>query len=337
MKVTRKDVAKYAGVSEQTVSYVLNNSRKFSDDVVKRVKKAIKDLNYQPDMIAKSMSQKQTKSVAIFIRDMGNPIFPAIIHGFQKKAFEKGYSVYIADTEGCQDVDFLIASLISRRVDGVYISMFSDNDFVRIVNVFQENGIKVVIGNEESRLCDVPSVTVDFEDGMKQIVRYLHDCGHEKIVYLSGIDTRQKNDNRYDVFCKEYRALFGREPVVIENEAPYATTVESGKQLVEKLFAVTDDFTAIVTTNDLMAYGVIDALKQKNKRIPEDISVIGIDDIMFSKYINPPLTTLGYNNQEFGAKTFKVLMKSIQGKDAVSIKESCYIVERGTVKKIKDV
>ena len=97
MKITRKDVAKYAGVSEQTVSYVLNNSRKFSDDVVNRVNKAIKDLNYQPDMIAKSMSQKQTKSVAVFIRDMENPIFPAIIHGFQKKAFEKGYSVYIAE------------------------------------------------------------------------------------------------------------------------------------------------------------------------------------------------------------------------------------------------
>lgn len=335
MKVSRKDVAKYAGVSEQTVSYVLNNSRNFSEDVVERVQKAIKDLNYQPDMIAKSMSQKQTKSVAVFIRDMENPIFPTIIHGFQKKAFEKGYSVYIADTEGCQDVDFLITSLISRRIDGVYISIFSDDDLVRIVNRFRDNEIKVVIGNEESRLSDVPSVTVDFEDGMKQILRYLYDCGHEKIVYLSGIDTKQKNDSRYVSFCEEYRKLFGREPIVIECEEPFATTVESGKKLAEKLFEQTDDFTAIVTTNDLMAYGVIDVLKQKNKRVPDDVSVIGIDDIIFSKYVSPPLTTLGYDNEKLGAQTFKTLMKSLKGANVESIKESCYIVERSTVKKIK--
>lgn len=335
MKVSRKDVAKYAGVSEQTVSYVLNNSRKFSKDIVERVQKAIKDLNYQPDMIAKSMSQKQTKTVAFFVRNIENPIFPAIIHGFQRKAFEKGYSVYIADTEGCRDVDFLITSLISRRIDGVYISMFSDDDFVRVVNRFKENGIKVVIGNEDPRLCGVPSVTVDFYDGMRQILKYLYDCGHEKIVYLSGIDTKQKNDSRYASFGEEYRRLFGREPVVIENEEPFATTVESGKQLAEKLFEQTDDFTAIITTNDLMAYGVIDVVKQKNKNVPDDVSVIGIDDIMFSKYINPPLTTLGYNNEEFGAKTFKILMKSIAGENVESVKENCYIVERSTVKKIR--
>ncbi|MBQ9710348.1 MAG: LacI family DNA-binding transcriptional regulator [Clostridia bacterium] len=335
MKITRKDVAKYAGVSEQTVSYVLNNSRKFSDDVVNRVNKAIKDLNYQPDMIAKSMSQKQTKSVAVFIRDMENPIFPAIIHGFQKKAFEKGYSVYIADVEGCKDIDFLVTSLISRRIDGVYISMFADKDFVRIVKRFADNGIKVVVGNEESSLDGVPSVTVDFADGMRRIISYLKENGHRKIVYLSGIDVEQKNDTRYHAFCSEYKAAFGEEPTVIENHAPFATTVESGKYMAEKLFSITDDFTAIVTTNDLMAYGVIDALKQKGKSVPDDVSVIGIDDIMFSQYINPPLTTLGYNNEEFGAKTFKVLMKSMSGKDVESTKEYCHIVERSTVKKLQ--
>ena len=84
-----------------------------------------------------------------------------------------------------------------------------------------------------------------------------------------------------------------------------------------------------------MAYGVIDVVKQKNKNVPDDVSVIGIDDIMFSKYINPPLTTLGYNNEEFGAKTFKILMKSIAGENVESVKENCYIVERSTVKKIR--
>lgn len=334
MKVTRKDIANYAGVSEQTVSYVLNNSRKFSDDVVNRVNKAIKDLNYQPDMIARSMSQKQTKTVAVLIRDMENPIFPAIIRGFQKKAFEKGYSVYIADVEGCENVDLLVSTLISRRIDGVYISMFADSDFVRVIKRFVDNGIKVVIGNEESSLDGVPSVTVDFVDGMRQIVAYLKGKGHKKIVYLSGIDITRKNDGRYAAFCDEYRRAFDVEPLVIENEKPYATTVESGKMLTEKLFEVTDDFTAIVTTNDLMAYGAIDALKQRGKRIPDDVSVVGVDDIMFSKYINPPLTTLGYDNEQFGEKTFKVLLGKMTDKDVVSAKEYCHIIERESVKTI---
>ena len=105
MRVTRKDVSRLAGVSEQTVSYVLNDSRKFSKDVVDRVNKAIETLHYKPDMVAKSMVKKKTDTVAIIVRDMANPIFPAIIHGFQEQAAECGYSVYISDVAGSGDVE----------------------------------------------------------------------------------------------------------------------------------------------------------------------------------------------------------------------------------------
>lgn len=335
MKITRKDVAKYAGVSEQTVSYVLNKSRKFSADVVSRVNNAVKELNYQPDMIAKSMSKKRTNTVALFAQDIENPIFPAIIHSFQEKASEFGYSVYIADIKGCKDINSLIASLISRRIDGIYISMFSDEDFMRIANHFKDCGIKVVLGNVDAEIDDIPSVTVDFADGMRKIVEYLRDCGHEKIVYISGIDINQKNDVRYVSFVNEYEKLFQRKPIVVENDFPYATTVETGIRLAEKLLSDGEDFTAVVTTNDLMAYGVIDCLLQHGKRVPEDVSVIGIDDIMFSKYIMPPLTTLGYDNMKLGGNIFEVLRESIEGKSSLSRKVQCYIVERDSVKNIK--
>ena len=334
MKTTRKDVAKYAGVSEQTVSYVVNGSRKFSNTIVERVNKAIKELNYQPDMIARSMTQKQTKSVAILIKNIENPIFPAIIRGFQRKAIEKGYSVYIVDAEGSVCIDNIVSSLIARRIDGVYVSMFADEEFVHIVKQFIENDIKVVIGNIETALSSTPSVTVDFVEGMKQIVEYLKLKGHRKIAYLSGIDIKQKNDNRYTAFLDEYKRCFGNEPLVIENSAPYSTTVESGKFLTEKLFTISGDITAILTTNDLMAYGAIEVIKQKGKLVPDDISVIGIDDIMFSKYTNPPLTTLGYDNEGFGEKTFKVLLNSMLGNEPTSAKVKPYIVERESVKEV---
>ena len=96
-------------------------------------------------------------------------------------------------------------------------------------------------------------------------------------------------------------------------------------------FSIYEDKEAEVRT---ILTTIYDALKQKGKRVPDDVSVIGIDDIMFSQYINPPLTTLGYNNEEFGAKTFKVLMKKMSGKEVETVKEYCYIVERSTVKKV---
>lgn len=337
MRVTRKDVAKRAKVSEQTVSYVLNGSRKFSDDIVEKVHKAMAELNYKPDMIAKSMKTKKTNTVAIIVRDIANPIFPAVIHGFQERAAQFGYSVYISDVAGGVDVNSQITDLIARRVDGVYLALVSESNMSAIVERFVTNDIKVVLGNRDKNVTyNIPCVLTDFSAGMRKIVEYLHKNGHEHIVYLSGLDIKADNDERYEAFIRVYKDLYGKIPYVIENEKPYSTTVEDGIKLTEKLLAKNIDCTAIIATNDLMAYGVIDCLTAHGKRVPDDVSVIGIDDILYSKYISPPLTTLAYDYHEIGREVFDLLRYKIDKDDLCNDRLiNTHIVERNTVKRIK--
>lgn len=337
MRVTRKDIAKYAGVSEQTVSYVLNGSRKFSAAVVERVQTAMRDLNYKPDMIAKSMATKRTHTVAIIVRDVANPIFPAVIHGFQERAAKSGYSVYISDIAGGVDVNSQITDLIARRVDGVYLSLLSESGMNAIVERFAENDIKVVLGNKYPAVTrDVPCVLTDFVTGMRKIVEYLHELGHEDIVYLSGLNVHSENDDRYGAFVRAYTDIFGKAPHVVENVAPFGTDVEDGVRLTEKLLKERVPLSAIVTTNDLMAYGVIDCLKSHGKRVPDDVSVVGIDDILYSKYVSPALTTLGYDYHELGRKVFDVLRAAVEENSVAGGADiQTYIVRRNTVKDLR--
>lgn len=335
MRVTRKDVSRLAGVSEQTVSYVLNNSRKFSKDVVDRVNKAIETLHYKPDMVAKSMVKKKTDTVAIIVRDMANPIFPAIIHGFQEQAAECGYSVYISDVAGSGDVEKQVNDLIARRIDGIYISLVSERNLNEIVSRFLGNNVKVVLGNKEETVKEsLPVVEADMDGGMRKIVAYLKEKGHKDIVYLNGLNPERKS-RRFSAFVDEYYKEFGKKPSVINDDAPYSTTVEDGMRLTDKLLSEKVPFSAIIATNDLMAYGVIDKLKERGYRVPDDVSVVGIDDIMYSKYINPPLTTLGYDYKMLGKKIFRVLYSEICGERISETNEETYIVERNTVKDIR--
>ena len=335
MRITRKDIAKYAGVSEQTVSYVLNGTRKFSDDVVQRVQKAMKDLNYKPDMIAKSMVTKRTHTMAIIVRDVVNPIFPAVIHGFQERASQCGYSVYISDIAGGVDVNSQITDLIARRIDGVYLSLLNDSDVNELVERFISNDIQVVLGNKYTNVAsDVPCVLTDFTAGMRKIVTYLREHGHKDIVYLSGLDVCADNDERYVSFVRAYREAFGKEPCSIGNEPPFGTEVEDGVRMNEKMLALGLPCTAVVTTNDLMAYGVIDCLKAHGKSVPDDVSVVGIDDILYSKYVDPPLTTLGYDFHEIGRKVFDTLEKRVSGGKCDDAVVETRIVERESVKKL---
>lgn len=338
MRVTRKDVAEYAGVSEQTVSYVLNGTRTFSDKVVKKVQKAVEALHYKPDMIARGMVTQKTNTVAVVVNDLANPIFPRMIHGFQERAAEFGYSVYISDIAGCADVKSRMSDLIVRRIDGVYISLISDNYMDEIVNNFLMNNIKVVVGNKDQSIqYDVPCVRTDFFSGMRKILMYLQEKGHKNIVYFSGLNIDNESDERYIAFSQIYKELFDSEPQIIENEDPYTTTAEDGMRMTKKWLQEKTLCTAIITTNDLMAYGVIDTLVANGIRVPEDISVVGIDDILYSRYVNPPLTTLGYDDRALGQEIFGAL-KFLMDNDGCEIKErliDTYVVERETVKECK--
>ena len=333
MSVTRRDVAKYAGVSEQTVSYIINNSRKFSKDVEDNVRRAIRELNYEPDMMAKSMVTKRSKSVSIVVNDIANPIFGEIVKGFEFAAGSEGYWVGVIDAVG--NLEKLSSAIVSRRIEGVYISLISAREMSGLVKQLLESGVKVVLGNDilkdqDRELANVLEVNLD--EGIKQVLSYLKSLGHKDIVYLSGLSVKNEGDYRCKAFLKNYREEFGCEGTIIENEYPFETTVESGYAMQKKLLESKMQFSAVIATNDLMAYGCMQCLRENGIRVPQDVSVVGIDDIFFSKHANPPLTSLGFDKFAYGKRLFEVLKENIEKGSTEQKKElfACTLEIRGS-------
>lgn len=332
-KITRKDVALRANVSEQTVSYVINGTRRFSKDVENRVKKAIEELNYEPNAAAKNLVTNKSYNLCVIVHDITNPIFNEIMLGFQEAAIKKNYIVTVA--EGRKEINKYVNNLVARNFEGIFIYVLSSYKSFDFIERFIRNGVKLVLGSKIDH--DFinkysTSVGLDYYEGMHKIVNYLKEMNHNKIVYLSGLDISQKFDKRYQGFVDAYKQCFDHKPIVV-TEKGNETSVESGRRLAIKLLESKKEFTAVVTTNDLMAYGVLEVMKENNLRVPEDVSIIGIDDLLYSRYTSPKLTTLGFNKILYGEMAFNNLynqIREIQQKDELI---DTFLVERDSVSK----
>lgn len=330
-KITRKDVALRANVSEQTVSYVINGTRRFSKGVEDRVNQAVKDLNYEPNAAAKNLVTNRSYNLCVIVHDITNPIFNEIMVGFQEAAIKRNYIVTLA--EGRKDINKYVNNLISRNFEGIFIYVLSSYKSFEFIERFLKSGVKLVLGSkidDEFISRNSPSVGLNYYQGMHKIVDYLEKNNHRDIVYLSGLDIKQKFDKRYQGFVDAYQEKFHETPFVITGNTN-ETSVESGKVLAQRLIESKRNFTAIVTTNDLMAYGVLEVLKNHDIKVPEDVSVIGIDDLLYSRYTSPKLTTLGFNKIQYGEKAFTNLYNQIKGIEQEDELCNTFLVVRDTV------
>ena len=316
-RAKRAEVARMAGVSETTVSFVFSRKRYVSPQLVERVERAARLLDYQPDAIAASMKMGITNTIAVLTNDLTNPLQMKIIKSIEEAAMAEGFFVNICG--GSKNLDRYIANLISRRIDGVFLAGDPFAITGGYMNKLLGKQISVILGTvnniSDPRLC---GIGVDFEECMVSILRYLRELGHEKIAYLSAFDDRERGDLRLSAFHRFMKEYFGNpDPVVETGRPPYESTVRSGHGLTNALLERTRDFTALVCTNDMMAFGAISALQQAGLRVPEDVSVVGIDDLVFAKDFFPPLTTLSHETEQFGRRVFEILYDNIRDKSVV--------------------
>lgn len=313
MKVTRADVAKLAGVSTATVSYVLNGSRSMSEKTKRLVMDAVEQLNYKPDMIARSMTKNETMQLSLMINDITNPFYSEIVVGFETAAIEKGYFVNVCT--GNKNINNYFDNYVARRIDGVFVVAVPHKfDVSRLYNL-TDNGVKVVVsGNAETDLKRVSSIENDYMAGMQTAVAYLRQLGHERIAYLSGLSRKHKFDRKIEGYlaAMEQQGLACGEELLLEGKAPYPTRVEDGYAMAKELAASGKAFTAVICTNDLMAMGAISAFEDAGLRVPQDVSVMGFDDILFSKAWRPAITTMAVSKNEFGRKAFELLYTNIK-------------------------
>lgn len=313
MKATRADVAKLAGVSTATVSYVLNGSRHMSEKTCKLVLDAVKQLNYKPDMIARSMTKNETMQLSLMIDNVANPFYGEIINGFENAAIERGYFVNICT--GNANINEYYDNYVARRVDGVFIAALPHKfDVERMYNL-TDNGIRVVVsGNTDVDLKRVSSIECDYFMAMDQAVHYLYKLGHRDIAYLSGLSRKFRYDHRVEGYLsavERYKLPCG-DSLLVDGKPPYQTEIVDGHAMAKDLLASGRRFTALICTNDLMAMGAISALKEAGLRVPEDVSVMGFDDIIFSKAWRPSITTMGGAKANFGRKSFELLYTNIR-------------------------
>lgn len=312
-RVTRRDVAERAGVSTATVSYVLNKTHKVPEKTAEKVWEAVRALNYKPDLVARSLVTRESKQLAIVLNNIGNPIYADFIRGFENKAITNGYFVNICT--GNQNVDDYMEDFAARRIDGILIEALPHKYHQEELYKLLAANIRIVVfGHTNMDLRTISSIETDYIDAMDKAVAHLVELGHERIAYLSGLERSQTFDRRIEGYLQalERRGLpYGDELLVA---TPHATNTEisDGAALAKRLLDGKRQFTAVLATNDLMAAGAMGALKQGGLRIPEDVSVVGIDNAYIGTITEPGLTTLAISYRDVGSKAFDLLYADLR-------------------------
>jgi LacI family transcriptional regulator len=314
--ISIKDVAKEAGVSISTVSNALNNSRYVKEETKKRINEVAERLKYTPNIIARGLKTKSTNTVAVIVPDISNQFFAQVIRGVEEIARLRNYNVLLV----CTYYDVLqektsIENLKKQFIDGfIFISGYDSSDHIRELN---DNNFPVVVADRELEDTKVPSVLIDNFYAMKEVVNYLYDLGHNKIGYISyTYDNQTTVRKRFEGYCeglKENKLDYNPDMVVI-SETLRLNELQGSHEAVRKIIKCKSIPSVIMTASDFIAVGVIEALKDLKIKIPEEISVIGFDNILISQYNSPLLTTVKQPKEKMGAIAMNLLLDIIEGK-----------------------
>lgn len=338
MTVTRKDVAKKAGVSTATVSNVINETKYVSEELSKKVKKAINELNYKPNLVAKSLTTKQSKQVAILIDDITNPYFNEIILGFEEEAKKRNYIVNIG--LGNNSPEEYYQDLYSRQIDGIYMVVQLSNIPKEQINEMLKNGTVMVNSFHDNPFkINSSSVCVDYFGGMKKIFEHLLELGHEKIGYIDFIEPSVKENasryNSYKFYLEEFDLKYNEDYVVF-GQPPYLSNYEQGYKDMKMLLERNTDITAVIIINDYMAVGALEAIKDSGLKVPEDISVVSFDNTIFSKISSTKLTSLHVDKKEQGVKAMQLIDEMVTNKvENIKIEMPTELVVRDSTARAK--
>lgn len=303
--ITLKMVAERAGVSVNTVSRAINNKSDINEETKKRVLKVAQELGYVQNATAVALRTKKTRTLGVVIADNRNPFYAEVLNGIEEAAREKNYHIILANTQrDYQKEEEAINLLLAKRVDGLLITPVQDrNDDIK--NLIEANIPFVIVGRDFKNI-EVDAVYNDEVKGGFLATKYLIKKGHKRIALINGFLHKSPARGRlegYKKALKEYGIPFD-DSLVSVGDIDVKDGYERTKQLLEKGL----NFTAIFAYNDMMAFGAMRAIKEKGLRIPEDIGLVGYDDIPFSSLISPSLTTIRLKKQELGVESLKLLL-----------------------------
>lgn len=333
---TQEDVARLAGVSRATVSYVINNRSggniQISDATRQRVLDAIEELGYQPNVAARSLRTRQTQLLAVMVPDLTNPFYPLVIRGAQQVAEAQDYQilVYDSDDSPAREKAFVDA-MVRRLVDGVVLISFylETEDVTRLTQA----GTQVVAVGGQLRKAGVDVVATRERLAVHEVMRHLIQQGHRRIAHLAGSQDTPAGRIR----LQGYREALAEAGLPYdESLVRYGTFKRDGvAELVYSLFSQSESQnlpTALFAANDVMAIEAIRALHQRGWEVPEDVAVCGFDDIPEAELIVPSLTTIGQDAQALGRRAAELLLERLKRQEPVEVRQVsvpyCLVIRR---------
>jgi DNA-binding LacI/PurR family transcriptional regulator len=304
---TMREVAKRAGVSPATVSRVLNKTHYISPETKRRVLEVVGQLNYYKNVHARRLATGRSDLFGLVISEIANPYFPEVIRGFQAAAWDRGFDVLLCNTQyDPVRTKSILRKLIESDVRGVAV-MTSSIDKSRASELIA-TGIGVVFCNLTPAEKLVSTISIDYQRGIAQAIEHVVRLGHRRTAVIAGPD-----NNRTAVTIKDalVAGLKERElnpfPLISSNYG-----IDAGASAVRAILSAPQKPTAIFCGSDLIALGAMSALEEAGVEIPEEISVIGIDDISFAFLARPPLTTIRVPRERVGTTAFEALDKMLK-------------------------
>ena len=312
-KVNIKDVAAKAGVHSSTVSRVLNSETRsiVSTQVADRVLKIAKEMGYSRNPLGSGLRGGKSYTIGVLIPDLTNPLFPPIIRGIERELSKDGYIAILADSDNSlQNEEAIFHAMNSRHVDGLILATALRIDTV--VDSAIEEGIPIVLVNRKVDRNDVSSVTIDDSIGIRLAINHLVELGHTQIAYIGGPTNTSTGQDRYLEFRQTLKeGKLSSSPKLIRNCDAFCEA--AGYKGMRKILRSGIPFTAVVTANDLLALGCIDAIEEEGLKCPGDISITGFNDMHFIDRISPAMTTLHVSHDQIGLKAARLLLDQIKG------------------------
>ncbi|TYP73935.1 LacI family DNA-binding transcriptional regulator [Paenibacillus methanolicus] len=314
MMVTIYDIAKQAGCSAMTVSRVINNTGRISDETRQRVLDIMKEMNYVPNAMARSLVKQESRILSLLITDITNPFYTSLARGAEDAARELGYRLLLAnsDEELAKEKEY-IDTVLSARVDGVLFAPAGDASLPNLKRLRKQNLPFVLIDREVPGIeCDM--VLGDSKEGAKRLTSHLIEQGHARIALLGGsrgVSTARARQAGYEETL-QLSGLPYREEYVAESHYRAGEIARH----VKRLMALPEPPTALFAANNFLALGAIRALRDQGLRVPEDVAVVCFDELEAGFVLDPFMTVAAQPAYDFGVLGIRLLVDRIQGKAA---------------------
>ncbi|HIE47703.1 TPA: LacI family transcriptional regulator [Candidatus Bipolaricaulota bacterium] len=306
---TIRDVAQRAGVSVATVSHVINGTRKVAPETAARVRRAMEELDYHPNAVARSLRTRKTQAIGVVVSDITNPFFATLVRGAEDAAIEAGYSLIVCNSDETPEKEDLYVRLLwRRRMDGLLIAPVRDGASSAVQELARRQ-MPFVFIDRKAKGVEADAVLSDNVGGAYLATQHLIERGHKRIGIVLGIPGATTTEER----LAGYRRALEEAGVPLAEDLVVwgGYRVAGGRRATAKLLSLSDPPTAIFSTNNLMTVGVLKELFHRKVRIPKDVAVVGFDDLEWAEMANPPLTTVAQQPYEIGHRALALLLEQL--------------------------